>query len=104
MSTCQKWMDTNILWKNSNWLWSECQLALELEEKFRYGIDPVEFNKEETFWIKDLDKKTRLIKLVCKIKNETFDESKEVKNIKIKIEDVKLVVKSVLNIELNVKG
>jgi len=105
MIICRKWGSTEVKWKNSNWLWSECQLAEELAEQFKGGIDPREFYKEEeTFWIKDVEKKKRLIHLICKIKGEKYDESKEMTdNIKIKVDDIKLVVKSVLDIELEVK-
>ena len=105
MMICRKWGSTDVRWKDANWLWSECQLAEELAEQFKGGIDPKEFYKEEeTFWIKDVEKKKRLIRLICKFKGEKYDESKEVnENIKIKVDDIKLVVKTILDIELKVK-
>ena len=62
--------------------------------------------EEETFmpfWMKDNVKKKRLIRLICKIKKEEFDETKEVKDIKISIDDIKLTVKVVSGIELRIK-
>jgi hypothetical protein len=104
MLICRKWGSTDVRWKDANWLWSECQLALELTEQFKGGIDPREiYKEEETFWVKDNEKKKRLIRLICKVKNEKYDESKiKIEDVKIKIEDVKLVVKAVLDIELKV--
>jgi NACalpha-BTF3-like transcription factor len=51
---------------------------------------------------RNLEKKKRLIQLICKIKGEKFDETKEVKNIQIKVEDVSLVMKEILGIDLNI--
>lgn len=101
----QKWSSANVRWNDSNWTWQEFQLAEELVNQFKDGIDPKEFYKEEeTFWIKDVEKKKRLIRLICKVKGEKYEESKEVhENIKIKVDDVKLVVKTILDIELKVK-
>jgi hypothetical protein len=79
MLICRKWGSTDVRWKNVNWLWSECQLAEELAEQFKGGIDPREiYKEEETFWIKDVEKRKRLIRLICKVKGEPeYDESKE---------------------------
>jgi hypothetical protein len=105
MLICRKWGSTDVRWKDANWLWSECQIAEELLEQFKGGIDPKEFYKEEeTFWIKDFEKRKRLIRLICKVKGEKYDESKEIReNIKIKVDDIKLLVKAILDIELKVK-
>lgn len=103
MLKCPIWGKTNILWKNSNWLWSECILVEEVVAGYAGGVDASKiYVEEETYWLKDHEKKKRFIRLICKCKGETFDETKEIKNIKIKVEDVKLVVKSVLGMELNI--
>lgn len=103
MPTCYRWGYKNIEWKNVNWLWSECKLAEEVAASYDNGVDASKIYEEEKFWIKDLEKKKRLIRLICKVKNEKYDETKEVRDIKVKISDVKLVVKKVLDIELKVK-
>jgi hypothetical protein len=106
MSICYKWGSKNILWKNINWTWSECRIAEELAEQFRGGIDASKLYEEEYGppWMKDPEKKKQLIRLICKVKNEKYDETKEVnKNIKITVDNIKLVIKEVLGIEISVK-
>lgn len=105
MLICRKWGSTDVRWKDANWRWSECQLALELAEQFKGGIDPREiYKEEETFWIKDVEKRKRLIRLICKVKGKEYDESKEkMENIKIKVEDIRLVVKTITGIDLKIK-
>lgn len=105
---CPIWSKTPILWKSANWLWSECQLVGEIIQEFQGGVDASKLYEEtyEPSWMKDdKEKKKRLIRLICKVKNEKYDETKEFDpNIKIKIEDVKLVVKTVSGIDLNIKS
>ena len=108
MMICNKWGNTDIKWKNSNWTWAECRLVEEIIQEFEHvGIDASKMMQEEEtfmpFWMKDNVKKKRLIRLICKIKKEEFDETKEVKDIKISIDDIKLTVKVVSGIELRIK-
>jgi hypothetical protein len=106
MFLCRKWGMTDIQWNLADWKWSECQLVSDIIQFYnRPGIDASKIYKgEEQFWIKDHEKKNRLIRLICKVKNEKYDESKEVRNdIKINIDDVKLVVKTVSGIDLDIK-
>lgn len=102
MLICRKWGTTDVIWSSANWLWSECQLVNDLVQQLNGGIDSSKIYDDD-LWKTDTEKRKRLIRLICKIKNETFDESKEIKNIKIKIDDIKLVVKTLLDIELKVK-
>lgn len=103
MLICRKWGSTDVRWKDANWLWSECQLAEELGQIYESGIDASRIYEDE-LWRKEPEKRNRLIRLICKVKGEKYDESKEKReNIKIKVEDIKLVVKAVLDIELKVK-
>ena len=46
------------------------------------------------------DKKKRLIKLICKVKGKTYRETKEIQDIKITAEDIKLLTEKVLGIEV----
>lgn len=103
MLICRKWGSTDVRWKDANWLWSECQLAEELGQIYESGIDASRIY-ENDLWRNEPEKRKRLIRLICKVKGEKYDESKEKhENIKIKVEDIKLVVKAVLDIELKVK-
>ena len=103
MMICRLWGATNVSWSNANWLWSECQIADELSQLYNAGIDASRVY-EDNLWKDDTEKRKRLIRLICKIKGEDYDETKEMNtSVKIKVEDIRLVVKSVLDIELKVK-
>lgn len=100
---CYKWGGCNIQWNLANWTWSECQLVSDIISGFGPGAPPA-FPDWLTESSKDEEKKRRFIRLLCKVKNEPkFDETKEVKNIKIKIEDIKIVVKAVSGIDIDIK-
>lgn len=100
---CPNWSKTNVLWPNSNWTWSECFLVQELSRIYESGIDASRIYEDE-LWRKEPEKRQRLIRLICKVKNEEYDEQKQKKeNIRIKVDDIKLVVKAVLDIELKMQ-
>jgi hypothetical protein len=97
---CYTWDELNLLWKDVNWTWEECQLVDELVSEIGSGaLDPSQIPSP---W--DGEKKKKLIRLICKVKGYTQTETeKEVKkNGNITINDIKLVVKAVKNIDLTV--
>ena len=51
-------------------------------------------------WIKNQDKKKRLIKLILKCQGKTYKETKETQDIKITAKDIKLLAEKVLGIEV----
>ena len=96
MATPIKWEDANFTWDKSPttgtpYTWDDVQLV---EEAIRQGagIDEV-FHGEP-------DKKKRLINLICKIQGKTIKQSKEINDYKIKVSDIRLLAKEVLNIEV----
>jgi len=101
------WSLTDVLWNNANWTWGEQELARKIEE-FLGAIPPygsfIERQREcDNLWKNDKEKRKKLIKLICKVKGENFDETKELKeNIKVTIKDMKILVKSVLNVDVTV--
>jgi len=105
---CYKWGSTNIKWIGADWKWSECKLVEEIiTEAGKPGggaVLPDGKYPWENVWEKDEEKKKRMIRLICKVKNEEFDETKEVRDIKIKVSDVKLVVKTMTGIELSINN
>ncbi len=116
---CSVWGAENSTWKNGNWWWSMCYESGSISPTppitSNVVIQPpgVDANTLIQSWLEEpwqpyrageIEKKKRLVKLICKVKNETFEESKYLnENIKISTDDIKLVVKKVLNIDLDVK-
>lgn len=105
MNEYPTWDTTNVQWQNANWTFSECQLVEEIVKTYS-GVDASKFFEEPySPWSRDKEKKKRLIKLICKIKGIEFSSEKEkLENIKISVEDIKLVVKTVSGVELSIKA
>lgn len=105
-TTCYKWSKTNIRWKNADWKWSECRVVAELIQNLG-GVDATTLIQPwlEEPWnpYKAGEKKKKLIKLICRIKGQKYDESKQLKDIKVTVEDIKMVLKKVANIDLDLK-
>jgi len=101
VKTCHRWGFTNILWRNSNWKWPDCQLIAEVVSYL--GVDASLIGKPP--W-EDEVKRKRLIQLICKVKGEDeYNSTKEKReNIKITAEDIKLVVKTILDIDVDVSN
>ena len=113
MSTPIKWEDADFKWniappsedykpgfKASSfpYTWDDVALVKEVVEVIQQGGGGI--IEDDMSWIKDQDKKKRLIKLICKVQGRTYKETKETKNIKITAKDIKLLVEKVLGIEI----
>ena len=48
-------------------------------------------------------KKKRLVKLICKVKGKTFEESKYTHDFEVSVEDIKLIVKTIAKVDLDLK-
>ena len=57
-----------------------------------------------TKWGDEDDRKKRVVKLICKVQGKTITEEKEIKEYKITVKDIKLVVKEVLGVELTTEN
>lgn len=105
---CYKWGECDVLWKNANWLWSECALVDEIGLPPLGGIPgelalPSWLQDDKAHSPQEIEKRKRFIRLICKVKGEPdFDKRKEKKDIKISIDDIKLVVKAVKNIDIKI--
>ena len=114
---CAKWGIKDILWKNANWKWSECSMGpipptpIIIQQSQSLGVDATTLIQP---WLiepwnpytanNEYDKKRkRLIKLICKIKGLTYEEEKKMGMMNISVNDIKIVVKEIANIDLNIK-
>jgi hypothetical protein len=97
------WEDSNFLWEDNPHTWDDVQLVVSLVESRGASVPEILWQVDNL----DPEKKRRFIKLVCKVKGiETYSGQKTMKteDIKISADDVKLVVKDVLGIDLTVEN
>jgi type II secretory pathway component PulL len=97
------WEDSNFLWNDNPHTWDDVQLVVSLIESRGASVPEILWQVDNL----DPEKKRRFIKLVCKVKGiETYSGQKTMKteDIKISADDVKLVVKDVLGIDLTVEN
>ena len=112
-TTCSVWGTTNVFWKNASWKWSECTGSIPIPVVSiinQPGVDATMLIQpwmEEQPWnpyqTGSHDKRKRLIKLICKVQGKEYNEEKEIGDYKITVGDVRMTVKSVSNIDLDLK-
>ena len=105
IKVCNTWENVNVLWENVNWTWEDCQLVDEILVGVPGELaQPPWLQEDEPYNAYDKEKRRRFIHLLCKIKGkEELNEQKEVKsNIKITLEDIKLVVNAVKGIDVEI--
>jgi hypothetical protein len=83
------WNNADFNWNNNPYTWNEVILITQAASDGIFDVDQ---------W--DKEKKKKLVKLICKVKGKTYDESKYVNDFKIKVSDIKLAAKEVLGIEI----
>ena len=93
-----KWNEADFKWNENPHIWN---LVLEVVEAIEAGTGIVEAYKQL-----EPEKKKRFIKLVCKVKGiETYSGQKTIRDdIDVSAEDIELVVKEVLGIDLTVEN
>jgi hypothetical protein len=96
MATPITWNEANFKWNDNPHTWDEVLLVIEVVEALGGGG----VIEDDMPWMKNQDKKKRLIKLICKVQGKTIKEEKEIQDYKIKISDIKLLAEKVLGIEV----
>ena len=79
-----------LKWNDNPFTWNEVKLIQRAVE----GFD----NEPWQNWEKK--EKRQFIKLICKVQGKTIKEEKAINNYKIKAEDIRIVAKEVLGIEI----
>lgn len=95
-------------WNNANFAWETNPFPNQSRNPFTWDdvallqeIAAAGHKYDEV--LKDKKKKKRFITLLCKVKGyDKYKETKEVKDYQITIEDVELVLKEVLNVNIKV--
>ena len=107
-TTCYIWGSTNVLWSNANWRWSECSSSTPpipvVDVGNLPGVDAeMLIQPWNPYQTSSIDKRKRLIKLICKVKGEEYNEEKELKNLKVTIGDIRQIIKTSPDIGLELK-
>ena len=94
----------STIWGNNPFTWDDVALAVEIAD----AIDGVGYTRRKERLdnlFKDEEKKKRFIHLVCRIKGEkVYDDYTEVQDVNIKIEDVELMVETIVKkVKLEIK-
>ena len=94
MPTPITWENATIIWDNNQFTWEDVALV---EAIVSGGGD-----FDEEIYKYDASKRRKLISLTLKVYGDTITEKKqkEIKQYKIKAEDIRLVVKKVLGVEM----
>ena len=99
-----KWKNADFKWNVSptdttktRYTWNDVALIEEVVEAIQQGGGVM---ADDMPWIKDEDKKKRLIKLICKVQGKTYKQTKPVKDINITAKDIRLLAEKVLGIEV----
>ena len=94
-----RWKNAAFLWNDNPYTWGDVWDANDMLDHF---------SDHDSDWLDgiELEKKRRYIRLVCKVKGiETYSGQKTIRDdIKITADDVKLVAKEVLGIDLTVEN
>ena len=95
-----RWKNATFLWNDNPFTWDDIFDATDMLDHFSDGDDIEWYDKIEP------EKKRRYIRLICKVKGiETYSGQKTIRDdIKITADDVKLVAKEVLGIDLTVEN
>ena len=98
------WGTENLYWKDVNFWWSRCPIQPNPVILQPVGVDASQliqpWNPYKTV---EGDKKKRLIKLICKIKGQTYEEEKEIGTMKVSIDDVKTAAGVDINLDVKLK-
>ena len=118
VSDCVRWGYTSQWWKAANWWWSACSSSFvpppgpTASFQPPLGVDAMTLQQP---WLDEpwsqyrpndsgsMAKRKKLIRLICKVRGQEFDEEKEVGSYHVSVDDIKLVVKKVANIDLDLR-
>jgi len=109
MIDCFKWGSTGVMWFKANWKWPECGQLISAAISPLTGVDASTLIQP---WLEqpwnpyragEIDKKKKLIKLICKVNGEIYEEEKEAGDMKISVEDINMIIKEMDKIDLDFK-
>ena len=93
--------NVDIVWGANSYTWGDVSFVIEIADGLGTGSRRA---REARLQQLDDEKKKRLIRLICRVKGEetAYDETKQVGDIQLKLDDVDMVISKVT--KLNVSG
>ena len=108
----RQWENTCVSWASACWNWSDCGTVVPAVE-IPTGVDAQTLMQP---WLEEpwnpyraADKeqaekrRKKLIKLVCKVRGQEYNEEKTPKDFKVTVDDIKMLVNSGAKIGLDLK-
>ena len=94
--------NVSLIWGTTDVTWSEALFIQEIMDGIGSGSRRARQDRLNKL---DNDKKKKLIHLICRIKGEkVYDDYTEINDVNVKIEDVELVVESIMKkVKLEIK-
>ena len=94
--------DVTLIWGLTDVTWGDAQFIQEIMDGIGSGSRRARQNRLNKL---DKDKKKRLIHLICRVKGEkVYDDYTEIQDVNIKIEDVELMVETIVKkVKLEIK-
>ena len=94
--------DITLVWAETNVTWGDTQFIQEIMDGIGTGSRRARQDRLNKL---DKNKKKRLIHLICRVKGEkVYDDYTEVQDVNIKIEDVELMVETIVKkVKLEIK-
>jgi hypothetical protein len=94
--------DITLVWGATDVTWGDAQFIQEIMDGIGSGSRR---ERQDRLNKLDNDKKKKLIHLICRIKGEkVYDDYTEINDVNVKIEDVELVVESIIKkVKLEIK-
>jgi len=88
-----------IKWSDNPFTWNEVIIVTEIVNLISGGSSPTDINS----WLnKNIEKKKKLITLICKIEGKEFKETKEINKVTITSSQFKMIIEEVLQKQIKV--
>ena len=84
----ERWNEIEDVWNVLDQIWNEFALFIRLFG----GRGKSQTRKLEIYGGRDKEKKKRVVKLICMVKGQKFEEKKEVEDFTISVDDIDLVL------------
>ena len=83
----ERWNEIEDVWNVLDQIWNEFALFIRI-----FGGGKTRRQKLDAYGGLDKEKKKRVVKLICMVKGQKFEEEKEVEDFTISVDDIDLVL------------